>query len=252
MSIRVPRHDPPVPISDAEDALHGVQRAAQAERLPWWSVRRRGRRVWTVHLILLAIFAVLAFVAHRLRADRPDVWVTDAVQRLHPLDGVLRAISWFGYTPQQLIVFGAIILFIGALGFRVQAVALLASSVGAALLNEVVKQLVNRPRPSAPAVNVLGHVGGYSFPSGHVMSYLAFFGFLAYLIWIGVKHAALRWTLLLPCLFLVIAVGPSRIYLGAHWASDVIGAYLLGGIWLSVVLRLYVAWLDRRRPPLAT
>ena len=249
MARRVPEQDLPPPIEGAREALHTVQAAAQAERLPWWSVRRRGRQVWLVHLGLLAVFAVLAAVAHSLRADRLDVWITDTVQRLHGLDGLMRAVSWFGYTPQQPIVFGAIILLIGVLGFRVQAVALLVSAVGASLLNELVKQLVSRPRPGAPAVHVLGHVGGYSFPSGHVMTYLAFFGFLTYLIWIGVRKRALRRALLLPCLVLLILVGPSRIYLGAHWASDVIGAYLLGGLWLSLVLRLYVAWLDRHTGP---
>ena len=44
---------------------------------------------------------------------------------------------------------------------------------------------------------------------------------------------------------MLLLIGPSRIYMGAQWTSDVLGAYLLGGLWLSVVLRAYVAWLDR-------
>lgn len=241
------QQQPDALVKDAEAALHTAQRAAEAERLPWWSVRRRGQRVWAVHLGLLALFGVIAFVAHRTRADGLDVAITDAVQQLTPLDGLLRATSWLGYAPQQVIVFGALIVCIALLGFRAQAVVLLLSSVGSALLNEVVKQLVNRPRPSASVVRVLRHVGGPSFPSGHVMSYIAFFGLLAYLIWIGVRRGWVRRVLLAPCVALLILVGPSRVYLGAHWASDVIGAYLLGGIWLSIVLRLYVAWLDRRQ-----
>ena len=56
---------------------------------------------------------------------------------------------------------------------------------------------------------------------------------------------ALRALIIGPCLGLLLLIGPSRIYMGAHWTSDVLGAYLLGGLWLSVVLRAYVAWLDR-------
>ena len=101
-----------------------------------------------------------------------------------------------------------------------------------------------RPRPGNP-VHVLQHAGGYSFPSGHVMSYVAFFGFLAYVAWIQLRPTPVRALVIAVCVALVILVGPSRVYLGAHWASDVIGAYLLAGLWLSVMLRRYVAWLDR-------
>ena len=56
----------------------------------------------------------------------------------------------------------------------------------------------------------------------------------------------MRGLVLAPCLTLLILVGPARIYVGAHWASDVIGAYLLGIVWLSASPRLYDAWLARR------
>ncbi|HVA91346.1 MAG TPA: phosphatase PAP2 family protein [Chloroflexota bacterium] len=222
--------------------------AVAPEKRSWWSLREYGRRIWTVHLVLLAIFAILAVIAHSLRADRLDVWITDQIQRLTVFDGPLQLVSWFGYTPQEIVILGAIIALIFAVGYRVESLFLLISVVGSNLIGALVKNLVARPRPGAPAVHVLRHLGGYSFPSGHVLTYISFFGFLAYLAWVEPRNSLVRGIVLVPCLALLILIGPSRIYVGAHWASDVIGAYLLGVVWLSVILRLYVAWLARGAP----
>ena len=230
-----------------ESPIPPLQKVAP-ERKPWWSLRHRGREVWTVHLILLAVFAVLAAIAHSLRADRLDVWITDQIQRPGLLEAPLQAVSWIGYTPQEVVIIAAIVLLVFALGYRVEAVFLLVSVIGSNILGALVKNLVARPRPSAPLVHVLHHVGGYSFPSGHVLTFIALFGFLAYVAYVEPSNPLVSRFVLIPCLILLILVGPSRIYLGAHWASDVIGAYLLGAIWLSVILRVYVAWLAHREP----
>lgn len=214
---------------------------ARSDPLSWWSLQHRGRVAWAIHLLLLACFAVLALVAHGLRADRPDLWATEGLQGQRGLDGVLRAVSWIGSAPQDLAIYGALILAVAALGARRGALFLLGAVLGATALYWVVKTLVRRPRPSDPHVHVLSHLGTYSFPSGHVVAYVACYGFLAYLAWIEVRQPLLRWGAIAVCAALVVLVGPSRIYLGAHWASDVLGAYVLGGLWLSVVLRAYVA-----------
>ena len=220
----------------------------QPARFPWWSLRHRGREAWTVHLVLLSCFAVLALVAHGLRADGPDLWVTEGLQGQQRLDGLLRAVSWIGSSPQDLAIYGALIFAVAALGSRRGAAFLLGAVLGATVLYWVVKALVRRPRPGDPHVHVLTHLGTYSFPSGHVVTYVACYGFLAYLAWIEVRLPIVRWAIVAACLALVVLIGPSRIYLGAHWASDVLGAYLLGGLWLSVVLRTYVAWVEVPQP----
>jgi len=237
-SISTPPPEAPVPPLEA----------VAPERRPWWSLRHRGRAAWMVHLILLAVFAVLAAIAHSLRADRLDVWVTDQLQRPHLIDAPLQLVSWIGYTPQEIVILGAISLFVFALGYRIEAAFLVVSALGANIVGLIVKDVVARPRPSAPGVHVLRHVGGYSFPSGHVLTYVAFFGFLAYLAYVEPSNAWVSRLGLAMCIVLLVLVGPSRIYLGAHWASDVIGAYLLGGIWLSAILRTYVAWLEHHDP----
>jgi hypothetical protein len=80
--------------------------SAPSPCLPWWSPRNRGRLALLIHLLLLGVFAVAAIIAHMLRADRPDVWVTTQIQRWKGADGLLRAVSWFGSAPQAVVVGG--------------------------------------------------------------------------------------------------------------------------------------------------
>lgn len=220
----------------------------EVARPPWWSLRHRGRMAWTAHLALLALFAGLAVIAHALRADRPDVWVTGRIQSWHSLSGLMHVVSWLGSAPQSVAIDAGLVGGLWALRARVEAGFLLLAAGGGTLLDALVKVLVGRPRPGGPGVEVLGHVGGYSFPSGHVVNYVSLFGFLAYVSWTRLRGRRLRRTIPAVCLALILLVGPSRIYLGAHWASDVLGAYLLGGIWLSAILRAYVAWVEVPQP----
>jgi undecaprenyl-diphosphatase len=153
-------------------------------------------------------------------------------------------VSRFGSAPQAVVIDGALIVGLYALRYRIEAAFLLLSVAGAGILVWLVKVLVRRPRPAGPDVHVLERVNGFSFPSGHVVSYVALFGFLAYLVVIKARSPVLHWGVVSLCLALLVLIGPSRIYLGAHWTSDVFGGYLLGGLWLSGVLHAYVAWQD--------
>jgi undecaprenyl-diphosphatase len=99
-------------------------------------------------------------------------------------------------------------------------------------------------------VHVLTYPGDYSFPSGHTVHYVVFLGFLWFLTLVLVRPRLLRWTLLAVNGALVLLVGLSRVYLGAHWASDVLGGYLLGGALLATAICGYRWW--SRRPPVIT
>ena len=86
----------------------------------------------------------------------------------------------------------------------------------------------------------------YAYPSGHVLFFVVFFGFVAYLAW---KFLAgwVRWTAISICATLIVLIGPSRIYLGEHWVSDVIGSDIIGTFWLIILILLYQAALLRKR-----
>jgi undecaprenyl-diphosphatase len=104
----------------------------------------------------------------------------------------------------------------------------------------LVKDLVQRPRPTPNLVNVFATLKSYSFPSGHVMFYLGFFGFIWFLAFSLLKPSLKRILLLAFFGILVVLIGVSRIYLGEHWASDVLGSYLLGSLTLVAIIQFYL------------
>lgn len=116
----------------------------------------------------------------------------------------------------------------------------------AALSNVALKKFIDRARPSIEHLVV---VKTLSYPSGHAMSAMAFYGFLIYLVF---KIKLARWVrilLILLFLFLILSIGISRIYLGVHFPSDVLGGYLAGMIWVAfcIVLLNIVDLLRRRK-----
>jgi undecaprenyl-diphosphatase len=108
-----------------------------------------------------------------------------------------------------------------------------------ALLGSLIKLAVHRPRPAPDLVHVIQQLQDASFPSGHVLFYTVFFGFLIFLAYTLLKPSWLRTGLCGVLGALVALVGLSRIYVGDHWASDVAGAYLLGSLWLVLTIAVY-------------
>jgi membrane-associated phospholipid phosphatase len=122
------------------------------------------------------------------------------------------------------------------------------STTGSVLLAFVLKEIIHRTRPYPIEQNATGLIHStneYSYPSGHVLFYVVFFGFFAYLAWINFAGRA-RLIVIAICGALIALIGPSRIFLGAHWASDVLGSYIIGTIWLFVLILAY-QWATRRK-----
>jgi undecaprenyl-diphosphatase len=107
---------------------------------------------------------------------------------------------------------------------KIPAIAL--SSLGLMFL---LKGLFDRERPSIP---LLFQAKGLSFPSGHALMSVTFYGLLIYMIFKGVKNPALKWTLISLLILLIIIIGSSRVYLRVHYATDVIAGYCIGFLWL--------------------
>ena len=128
------------------------------------------------------------------------------------------------------------------LGFGLQWEALVAliAAILPTGLNLLVKGLIQRPRPAAALVHVIATLSDTSFPSGHVMFYTGFFGFIVFLAFTLLKPSLKRSLLLAFFGLLVLLVGISRIYTGEHWASDVLGAYLLGSLALVAIIQIYL------------
>lgn len=104
------------------------------------------------------------------------------------------------------------------------------------ILNNAIKFIILRPRPLEE--NRLIHASGYSFPSGHAMNGIVFYGFLVYLLYKMIKNKPLKYSLMILINIVVFLVGLSRIYLGVHYTSDVIAGYLFGFAYLIISISL--------------
>ncbi len=92
------------------------------------------------------------------------------------------------------------------------------------VLNQLLKRILQRPRPTE--FRIIEETG-YSFPSGHSMVSMAFYGYLIYLIYKYVKNKYVKWILIVLLSILICSIGVSRIYLGVHYTSDVLGGFLV-------------------------
>ena len=102
-------------------------------------------------------------------------------------------------------------------------------------LNLLLKNILQRPRPTEFR---LINETGYSFPSGHSMISMAFYGFIIYLIYKYVKNKKIKYTLITALSILIFFIGISRIYLGVHYTSDVLGGFLISISYLIIYTRL--------------
>ena len=223
--------------------VEGAQREVAAAHIPWYRTLRRGQILLTLYALQVVLFAALAWWVHYHPVLPIDVAITREFQENQTpwLKFTMIAVSYIGSVlllSVGLVLLAAAILWLVRL--RLEAVMLVATCATSALLNGLIKLIVARPRPNAHLVEVIQAASGNSFPSGHVMQYVAFWGFLFSLGIILFK--GWHWwriALLIVSALFIILVGPSRIYLGDHWASDVLGAYLIGGAWLGISL-----WVD--------
>ena len=103
------------------------------------------------------------------------------------------------------------------------------------ILNQLLKRILQRPRPTEFRIV---EETGYSFPSGHSMVSMAFYGYLIYLIYRYIKNKYIKWSLIVLLSILICLIGISRIYLGVHYTSDVLGGFLLSISYLVVYISL--------------
>jgi membrane protein DedA with SNARE-associated domain/membrane-associated phospholipid phosphatase len=203
---------------------------------------RSARGFWLAFTVAAGALAAWAFggltqdVTGHDDAALADPHVTTWViaHRTEWLTSALRVLTWLGSTA-FIIPLGLAtgLYFVIRLRDR-RPLALLAAAVaGAVGLYDIVKRLVGRPRP--PAAIWIGHYSGGAFPSGHATQSAAFYAMLAIVLGAGLsfRRRALLWS---AAALVVLIVGASRIYLGAHWLTDVLAGYALGASWLAIVV----------------
>ena len=114
-------------------------------------------------------------------------------------------------------------------------VSILGNLVIVTILNQALKAILQRPRPTEFRIV---EETGYSFPSGHSMASMAFYGYLIYLIYKHIENKYLKWVLIALLSILICTIGVSRIYLGVHYTSDVLGGFLISISYLIIYINL--------------
>ena len=114
-------------------------------------------------------------------------------------------------------------------------ISLVINLLGITIINNLIKVIIARPRPE---INKLVTETGYSFPSGHSMISLAFYGYLIYLIYKYINNKHLKRILIIILSTLICIIGVSRIYLGVHYTSDVLGGFLISIAYLIIYIEL--------------
>jgi membrane-associated phospholipid phosphatase len=221
----------------ASDPLQKLDAAVIAPR----PTRRYRAAAFQIYVLgASAVFVTLAVVAHTVAYFPIDLKITRAVQSYHgaAFDRVMVGLSWLGFVPQVYVLAALTVLLLFAFGLRWESIAAVFAACGIAI-GTLVKLIVYRPRPSADLVHVFAHLPPSGFPSGHVLAITTFCGFLTFLCYTLLKPSLGRTILLVAFALIISLMGLSRIYLGQHWFSDVMGAYLLGSLWLALTIKLY-------------
>lgn len=205
------------------------------------------KRISVVLLVLAFIGLItLAIFVHYHKVLGLDVFLSrdlqaegDTAMRKVQIFDFLYAVSFVGKT-----FVAATMVFLIALGFWLlkyyRETIFTFLTLLAAAINSGIKLIVNRPRPTDGLVTVINREMDASFPSGHVVFYTVFFGFLIAAMFFTPKIP--KWLRIIICIIsagLIVSVSFSRVYLGAHWATDVIAGYLEGFILLFVLLYFY-------------
>lgn len=192
-------------------------------------------------IITLSIFSILAFyqISSLLLDNEIAAFDESAYQYIRGLASPLldRFMLWATFLGnRQFIVVLSISLMIYYLFLRPHrwySIKIPAVAVGSISANILLKEIYDRARPTAFQMI---EASGLSFPSGHAMFNLSFYGLLIYIVHKEIQNGILRIVSIIFLSILIISIGLSRIYLGVHYASDVVAGFCAGFIWLIIAL----------------
>ncbi len=203
----------------------------------------RGQSGLVILSLFVGLFAMLFTIVRNRQSAAVDAAITLRLQRRrHPVfNRLMHMVSWPGFPPQSRIIPPALAGTLFAFGYRLEALfQLLAWGSGG--ISFIFKTIMrrSRPGPDFPEIRIaVARIGGTSFPSGHVLNYIGVYGFLTYLAHTWIHPSLIRRTVVAILGSLLALVGPSRVYLGHHWFTDVTASYLLGFSWLMAFTSVY-------------
>lgn len=180
---------------------------------------KNNKKILVILLTLFIINTILVLTKQTVKLD-DIIYKVIIGFRNNSLDNYFKIITKFGNTETIIILLIIMMIVLP----KKQKKQLLCSTIGATLINYLVKNIIRRKRPNHLR---LIKQGGYSYPSGHAMISIAVYGYLLYQVIYNIKNRKIKYPLILVLLIIIVSIGISRIYLGVHYPSDIIGGYLL-------------------------
>lgn len=178
--------------------------------------------------------------------ERWAQWLHDRIANDGWEETILRVVSFTGQGVFLFALVGLVVLWLWRRRARRLALFLAVVTAGGGLVNTIVKLAVGRPRPEFD--EPIATAFGKSFPSGHSMGSLVCYGALLLVALPAIAPRARRWAIAAAVLW-VLAIGFTRLALGVHYVSDVLGGYVLGAAWLTGSVALFESWRAERGRP---
>lgn len=199
-----------------------------------------------ISVISLIGFSLMAIVISRHNILAFDSTIISYIQGMETptLTAIMKFFTFIG-SASSIIVIALVVMFFlyKVLHHRSELVLFSIVVIGAPILDGILKNFFHRARPD---LHRLIEIGGYSFPSGHAMSAMAMYGILAFLLWRHIPSRFGRSLLILLSAIMIFMIGISRVYLGVHYPSDIIGGYFASGFWLAAAIWFYQRYKEKQ------
>ena len=193
-------------------------------------------------LVFILIFLLLSFYIIHFSPKSFDVMISQELQEDQNmlLDILMKGFSWLGTVYVAATIVSAITLVFFVFKYIKEGLFILSCLLSGGV-SYVLKMLIDRPRPTNDFVRIVEETHYQSFPSGHVLFYTVFFGSVI-IIALYSKILKIYFKILITaaCLSMIILGAVSRIYLGAHWFTDVMGGFIVGILLLMITGSIYI------------
>ncbi|MZQ85395.1 phosphatase PAP2 family protein [Paenibacillus sp. 5J-6] len=203
---------------------------------------------WAFFISLLSAisFGAIALLVTDHKVVQFDSEIISFIQDLETpsLTNIMKLFTFVGGGLPVVVVTVIILFFLyKVLHHRSELILFIGVVVGSVILNETLKLIFKRARP---VLHRIIEANGFSFPSGHSMAAFSLYGVVAFLLWRHISTALGRSMLIVISIVMIIMIGISRIYLGVHYPSDVLGGFLASGSWLAISIWYYQRYQERR------
>jgi len=191
---------------------------------------------FSLSVVSIIGFSLISLLISDQKIIHFDDTIINSVQGMETplLTYVMKFFTFIGSAPFVIFLSLFLLFFLyKVLHHRLELILFVAAIAGSAILNGILKNFFQRVRPE---FHRLIEIEGYSFPSGHAMNAFTVYVIISFLLWRHITSGLGRWTLIIVSTVMILAIGISRIYLGVHYPSDIIGGYFASGFWLTTAI----------------